>query len=68
MNRILLLLLYLYSLICLSIAIVCYDCRADDSTCNSGQCSGAVCVKMETANLDNGKFVILNIQANCKFF
>ena len=36
-------------------SIACYDCRADDSTCNVGECHGVTCVKMETANLDNGK-------------
>uniref|UniRef100_A0A914CZI9 Secreted protein n=1 Tax=Acrobeloides nanus TaxID=290746 RepID=A0A914CZI9_9BILA len=36
-------------------AIPCYDCRADDGSCNVGECKGMVCVKMETANMDNGK-------------
>uniref|UniRef100_A0A7E4VHG3 Activin_recp domain-containing protein n=1 Tax=Panagrellus redivivus TaxID=6233 RepID=A0A7E4VHG3_PANRE len=36
-----------------TLAISCYDCRSDDSTCNTGACQGAICVKMETANLDN---------------
>lgn len=46
-------------------SITCYDCRADDSTCNVGECTGAVCVKMETANLDNGWFIF---KANFGFF
>ncbi|KAI6209555.1 hypothetical protein M3Y96_00233400 [Aphelenchoides besseyi] len=34
-------------------AIICYDCRADDNTCNVGNCHGLVCLKMETSNMDN---------------
>ncbi|KAI1716528.1 hypothetical protein DdX_07588 [Ditylenchus destructor] len=34
-------------------AIVCYDCDADDATCDTGECYGATCLKMETSYLDN---------------
>uniref|UniRef100_A0AC35G248 Uncharacterized protein n=1 Tax=Panagrolaimus sp. PS1159 TaxID=55785 RepID=A0AC35G248_9BILA len=34
-------------------SITCYDCRSDDSPCDVGECAGAICVRMETANLDN---------------
>ncbi|CAD5234677.1 unnamed protein product [Bursaphelenchus xylophilus] len=33
----------------------CYDCRADDNTCNVGECQGVVCIKMETSNMDNDR-------------
>ncbi|CAD5229221.1 unnamed protein product [Bursaphelenchus okinawaensis] len=33
----------------------CYDCRADDATCNVGECQGVICVKMETSNMDNDR-------------
>jgi len=37
----------------LSNAVICYDCRSDDSTCNVGQCHGVMCLKMETSNMGN---------------
>ena len=49
-------------------SIACYDCRADDSTCNVGECHGVTCVKMETANLDNGKEFNLQAQIVKIFF
>lgn len=34
-------------------AINCYDCKAEDISCNVGECLGSTCVKMETSNIDN---------------
>ncbi|CAJ0578421.1 unnamed protein product, partial [Mesorhabditis spiculigera] len=31
-------------------SIICYDCHAEQGTCNEGECEGAVCIKMETSN------------------
>ncbi|GMR53893.1 hypothetical protein PMAYCL1PPCAC_24088, partial [Pristionchus mayeri] len=36
-------------------SIVCFQCETDGGTCNEGECEGAVCIKMETANKENSQ-------------
>uniref|UniRef100_A0A0M3JUT5 Protein quiver n=1 Tax=Anisakis simplex TaxID=6269 RepID=A0A0M3JUT5_ANISI len=41
-------------------AITCFDCHSDQGTCNDGECDGAVCIKMETSNKDNGSLKVIH--------
>jgi hypothetical protein len=44
-------------------ALLCFSCQAEDAaSCNSGECHGMSCLKMETSNMDNDR---RTIQKSC---